>query len=114
RHRPGARFARRKRWPFIISQTNLAREIPMSIQTFFKSLTSTSTRRRPIRRRRPASRLCLEPLEDRCLLSFNLAVNYPVALAGATGDFNGDGRLDLVTTSFNSVSVLLNQGGGAF
>jgi Bacterial virulence factor lipase N-terminal len=41
----------------------------MSIHTFFKSLTSTPTRRRPIRRCPPASRLRLEALEDRCLLS---------------------------------------------
>jgi hypothetical protein len=41
----------------------------MSIQTFFKSLTSTPKRRRPTRRRPSASRLCLETLEDRCLLS---------------------------------------------
>src|SRR5437870_3931416 len=41
----------------------------MWIQNFFKSPTSTSTRRRPIRRRPPASRLWLELLEDRCLLS---------------------------------------------
>src|SRR5438128_522552 len=41
----------------------------MMIHTFFKSLTSTPTRRRSTRRRPPASRPCLEPLEDRCLLS---------------------------------------------
>src|ERR1700736_6684430 len=41
----------------------------MLIHTFFKSLTSTATRRRPIHRRPPASRLSLETLEDRCLLS---------------------------------------------
>src|SRR6516225_2166383 len=41
----------------------------MSIQTFFKSLTPTPRRRRPTRRQTPASRLCLETLEDRCLLS---------------------------------------------
>jgi hypothetical protein len=41
----------------------------MSIQTFFKSPTSAPKRRRPTRRRPPASRLCLETLEDRCLLS---------------------------------------------
>jgi hypothetical protein len=40
----------------------------MWMQTFFKSLTSTS-RRRPTRRSQPASRLCLEALEDRCLMS---------------------------------------------
>ena len=41
----------------------------MSMQTFFKSLISTSTRQRPIRRRSPASRLYLEQLEDRTLPS---------------------------------------------
>src|SRR5215471_8978661 len=41
----------------------------MSNLAFFKSLTPTSKRRRPTRRRTPASRLCLETLEDRCLLS---------------------------------------------
>jgi hypothetical protein len=39
----------------------------MRINTFFKSLTSTSIWRRPTRR--PAARLRLEALEDRCLLS---------------------------------------------
>src|SRR5260370_36386891 len=41
----------------------------MWIHSFFNSLTSAQTRRRPIRRCPPASRLCLEALEDRCLLS---------------------------------------------
>ena len=41
----------------------------MWIQIFYKSLTSTSTRRRPTRRRLPPSRPRLEILEDRCLLS---------------------------------------------
>jgi hypothetical protein len=91
----------------------------MSIQTFFKSLTSTPTRRRPIRRRPPASRLCLEALEDRCLLSFSPAVNYPVGLspqAVVTGDFNGDGRLDLAVAnqSSSTVSILLGNADGAF
>src|SRR5260370_11020044 len=69
RHRPGARSARRERCLLILSQTTLAREILMWIQNYFKSLTSTPTRRRPIRRRPPSSRLSLEALEDRCLLS---------------------------------------------
>src|SRR5260370_6620184 len=68
RHSPGARSARRERCLLIVSQTNLAREIPTWIQNYFKSLTSTPTRRLPIRRRPPASRLSLEPLGDRCLL----------------------------------------------
>src|SRR5947208_7316138 len=41
----------------------------MWIQNYFKSLTSTSSRRRPIRRRPSASRLWLEALEDRSLPS---------------------------------------------
>src|SRR5438270_872665 len=91
----------------------------MSIQTFFKSLTSTPTRRRPIRRCSPASRLCLEPLEDRCLLSFSPAVNYLVGAcpqAVRTADFNGDGRLDLAVAnqSSNTVSILLGNGDGTF
>jgi hypothetical protein len=91
----------------------------MSIHTFFKSLTSTPPRRRPIRRRPPASRLWLEPLEDRCLLSFSPAVNYPVGgnpQAVVTGDFNGDGKLDLAVANQNSntVSILLGKGDGTF
>src|SRR5713101_8140523 len=85
----------------------------MWIQNFFKSLTSTSTRRRPIRRRPSASRLWLEALEDRCLLSFSPAVSYPVGAnpqAVVTGDFNGDGRLDLaVANGSSTVSILLGN-----
>jgi hypothetical protein len=91
----------------------------MSIHTFFKSLTSTPTRRRPIHRRPPASRLCLETLEDRCLLSFGMPLNYGADLAAqslASADFNGDGRLDLATANYfdNTVSVLLGNGDGTF
>src|SRR6516162_5915217 len=91
----------------------------MSIQTFFKSLTSTSTRPRPTCRRPPASRLWLELLEDRCLPSFLSAVNYPVGVtpvAVVTGDFNGDGKLDIAVanTDSNTVSILLGKGDGTF
>lgn len=91
----------------------------MSIKTFFKSLTSTSTRRRPTRRSPPASRLCLEALEDRCLLSFSPAVIYPVGLnpnAVVTADFNGDSRLDLAVANYasNTVSILLGNANGTF
>ena len=91
----------------------------MSIHHTFRSLTSTPTRRRPIRRRPPASRLCLESLEDRCLLSFSPAVSYPVGAnpqAVVTGDFNGDGRLDLAVanSASNTVSILRGNANGTF
>src|SRR6266542_333398 len=57
----------------------LTKEIPMWIRTFFKSLSSTSTRRQPIRRRLPASRLCLEALEDRCVPSAYSIVQIPLS-----------------------------------
>ena len=88
----------------------------MSIQNFFKSLTSASAGRRPIRRRPLASRLCLEPLEDRRLLSFSPAVDYPVGpnpLAIVAADFNADGRLDLATAN-SSLSVMLGNADGTF
>lgn len=76
--------------------------------------------RRVASRRRPAAtRLQLEALEDRCLLSFSPAVSYPVGLspeAVVTADFNGDGRLDLAVAnlSSNTVSILLGNADGTF
>jgi hypothetical protein len=65
--------------------------------------------------RRPA----LEPLEDRTLPSFNSVLDYPVGLQPhgiALGDFNGDGKLDVVTANLTSnpstISVLLGNGNG--
>jgi hypothetical protein len=55
----------------------------MSIQSFFKSLTSLSTRRRPIRRRPPTSRLRLEALEDRCMPSTFTVTNLLDTGAGS-------------------------------
>src|SRR6516162_5235186 len=95
------------------------KEIPMLIPTF-KYLTSTPTRRRPIRRRSPASRLCLETLEDRCLPSFLPAVSYPVGAEPGTvvtGAFRGAGHpLDLAVANFgnSTVSVLLGNADGTF
>src|SRR5947208_830438 len=91
----------------------------MGIQTFFKSLISPLTRRRPIRRRSPASRLSVEVLEDRCLPSFLGPASYAVGTnpqAVLTADFNGDSRLDIavVNSSSSSVSVLLGNAGGTF
>src|SRR5262245_62160177 len=68
-------------------------------------------------RRATPSRLQLEPLEDRCLLSFNPAVNYDVAaypLDLVVGDFNGDGKTDQVTINATQVSVLPGNGDGTF
>jgi hypothetical protein len=69
--------------------------------------------------------LIIEPFEDRTLLSFAAAVSYPVdygAESVAVGDFNGDGKLDLVVANYFSysfpgnsdVSVLMGNGDGTF
>src|SRR5205823_13265814 len=85
----------------------------------FRWLTVASSRRRPTRRRPPASRLCVESLEDRCLLSFSPAVTYLTELnprAVAVSDFNNDGRTDLAVANNTSstVSILLGHGDGGF
>jgi hypothetical protein len=91
----------------------------MSFPASLNPRTSPPTRRRPIRRRPPTSRLVLESLEDRCLLSFSPAVTYPVGVepwAVVTGDFNGDGRPDLAVanSASNSVSILRGNANGTF
>jgi hypothetical protein len=98
----------------------------MWFRNLFDSLAATPSRtptgraRRVASRRRPAAaRLQLEALEDRCLLSFLPVVNYPVGVnpqAVVTGDFNGDGKLDLAVanTNSNTVSILLGKGDGTF
>jgi hypothetical protein len=63
--------------------------------------------------------LRLETLEDRTLLSFSSPVPYLVGSSPqsvATGDFNNDGKLDLVVGNggSGSVSILLNNGNGTF
>src|SRR4051794_1871414 len=66
--------------------------------------------------RRPCLRLALEALEDRSLPSFLAPVNVAVADTGAvlSGDFNGDGKVDLAAVERNTVSVLLGNGNGTF
>src|SRR6478735_5347144 len=69
--------------------------------------------------------LRFETFEDRRMLSFTPAVSFPVGaspLMVVTGDFNGDGHLDLATlnpvaeTQYTrvNVNVLLGDGSGGF
>ena len=72
----------------------------MGIRTFLKSLTSTSTHRRPTRRRPPVTRLRLEPLEDRIVLSTfvvgNLDDSGPGSLREAVSAANSNPGADLI------------------
>jgi len=72
----------------------------MSIPALSKSLKSASTRRRPTHRRSPASRLSLEALEDRCLMStfsiFNLLDSGPGSLREAIIAANSAPGADLI------------------
>ena len=88
----------------------------MSIQNFLKSRRWMSSRRRPAGPRTLISRLRVEPLEERRLLAFNPAVDYPVGVNPVhvvTADFNSDGRLDLATDNAN-LSVMLGNADGTF
>ncbi len=82
---------------------------------------SGGTKRQRTGRLRPT----IELLEDRTLPSFVAAPTFPVGLkhgvgskpvALVTGDFNGDGILDVATANqqSNTVSVLLGVGNGTF
>ncbi|MGE5192703.1 MAG: FG-GAP-like repeat-containing protein [Deltaproteobacteria bacterium] len=82
----------------------------MWMQNFFKSMKPKSACRRPL------ARPLLEPLENRCLLSFGLAANYDVGSGPrsvAAGDFNGDGKPDLAAAAELGIAVLLNNGDGS-
>jgi hypothetical protein len=113
----------------LIPQTASAKEIqPMWLTSILDNLQSASPRTRAGRRlraaarnNRPATRLSLECLEDRCLPSFLAPVSYATAssyLAGdvVTADFNGNGRLDLAVLDYssNTVTVVLGNGDGTF
>jgi hypothetical protein len=92
------------------------------------SILSRLQLRRPARRAKhhyALRQLRFETFEDRRMLSFTPAVSFPVGaspLAVVTGDFNGDGHLDLATGNLLSetqdqsvtVSVLLGDGSGSF
>jgi hypothetical protein len=91
----------------------------MPLPLWLRALRLASPRRagrdRP---RKLKPRLLCESLDDRLLPSFLSPVNYPAdsyPQAVVTGDFNGDGKLDLATAGNNgSVSVLLGNGDGTF
>ena len=94
----------------------------MTTRSWIRNLFARTPRRAPKSRKAPARcQQSLEALEDRTLLSvnFNPAVNYGAGSAPrsvAVGDFNGDGKPDLVVanTGSNTVSVLLGNGNGTF
>src|SRR5262245_53873452 len=73
----------------------------MWFQNFFKSLTSTPSHRRPIRRRTPASRLCFEQLEDRTVPSNFTAftVEDLIADINAANQQGGSNTITLVAYS---------------
>src|SRR5262249_61194897 len=59
----------------------------------------------------------VEILEDRSVPAFVAPVGYPVGdgpINVEVGDFNNDGRLDLGTANYNTVSVLLGNADGTF
>src|SRR5262245_48943489 len=73
----------------------------MWIQNFFKSLTSSPSHRRPMRGRMPASRLCLEQLEDRTVPSnFTAATSADlIADINAANQQGGSNTITLVAYS---------------
>ena len=67
----------------------------------------------------PGRKLSVELLDDRILPSFATPVNYAAGdnpQAVVTGDFNGDGKLDLAVANYygSTVSVLRGNGYGTF
>src|SRR5688572_17969083 len=87
----------------------------MWFQNFFNPLTSTSTRRRPIRRNPRASRLYLETLEDRRLLAFLAPVDYDAGTnpqAVATADKDSGLHIDSGSWDPNSILVRFRPNAG--
>src|SRR5688572_30131795 len=85
--------------------------LPMLVRSWLDALKSRFTRQRTRRARRAADRsrenrrLFLEGLEDRRVMAFAPAVNYPVdpaPQAMVAADFNNDGRPDLATVNYSS------------
>src|SRR5262245_4069055 len=88
------------------------------LQHIRSALTLCRSKQRRGSHRAATHRPNLEALEDRLTPSFNWA-EFPVGpgpQALATGDFNNDGNVDLVTANLvgDTVSVLLSDGLGGF
>src|SRR5262245_30006178 len=91
-----------------------------------KKSSGTNRKRRHSTKKRASKRaiqnaLGLEQLEQRVCMSvaYAAAVNYNQPAAPdfvTTGDFNGDGRKDIVTSSFSgsNVSIMLGNTNGTF
>src|SRR5262249_45219239 len=113
------------RWPILI--TWVWRNIPsflfliwggnfMSISWLKKLVRKPASTRRS---RRPSHHLHIEVLEDRTVLSFFGSPTFAVGTTPhveAVGDFNGDGKADLVVVNqgSNTVSILRGNGDGTF
>src|SRR5947207_8498748 len=85
---------------------------------WFRSVFQAPTRPSdPARRRAARPRLQVEPLDERAIPSLVGTLSYAVGQypqAVVTGEFNGDGKLDLAVANEydNTVSVLLGKGDG--
>jgi hypothetical protein len=91
----------------------------MSLRSILAALRSIPPFPRTRAGRRAGFRPRLEPMDERCLPSFSPAVNFGVGdfpHAVATGHFNNDDHLDLVTANQidSTVSVRLGDGLGGF
>src|SRR5262245_52575190 len=89
----------------------------MSLESILSQLRAIPPARKP--GRRASIRPQLVSLDERCMPSFSPAVSYPVGDAPvdvATGYFDSDSNLDLVTANYNSstVTVRLGDGNGGF
>src|SRR5258708_5613306 len=126
RHRPGARSARREGRRHPIADHSQMGERTVSFHSWLQSLqcalTPDGSQGRQRQRRSPRAatyRPSFETLDERVLPSFVAAGTYLAGVnvdAVATGDFNGDGKLDLVTVNDgnHTVGVFLSNGDGTF
>lgn len=72
--------------------------------------------RNPAKRRRRARSLFLEQLDPRRVMAFDPFSEYAIgsqANLHATGDFNGDGRLDAIVSSTSGISLARGNGDGS-